>query len=62
MSNEELYLNLEILFSKKKLKVFCEINVAAYDMLYTDDYQKGKLPSEYEYDFNWWTNKLKEIE
>jgi len=62
MSNEEVYKNLEVIFSEGELSVFCEVNSAVHEMLAVEDCENQNLPSEHLYEFVWWNKKLKELE
>ena len=61
MSNEEIYKNLEVIFNKQELSVFCEVNSAVHEILAIEDYENKNLPSEHQYEFEWWSKKLKEL-
>lgn len=61
MSNEEIYKNLAVIFDSEMLEVFCIVNSAVHEILAIEDYENKNTPSEHQYDFEWWSNKAKEL-
>jgi hypothetical protein len=61
MSNEEIYKQLEEDFNSEHFKLFCMILVRMYDILYENDKLTNNLPSENQYNHEWWLNKFSKL-
>lgn len=54
MSNEELYIKLEMKHSPQEIGKAAPVIASMYDLLFRDDYIHGRTPSENKYDAEWW--------
>lgn len=61
MSNEELYIKLEIKHSPEEIKKAAPVIASMYDLLFRDDWTHGRMPSENKYDAEWWYKQSKEL-
>jgi len=59
MSNEELYIKLELKHSKEELSNASPVIASMYDLLFRDDHIHGRVPSENKYDAEWWNEVSK---
>lgn len=61
MSNEELYNELSRKFNKREMMIFSMIEYRKNELLFDDDQRRRGLPSEREYDAQWWRKKYYEL-
>lgn len=61
MSNEEIYIKLELKYPKDSIVLFARMYSHFHYILFKDDVLNGEIPSEHEYDSKWWNNKYNKL-